>query len=37
MAQVADTTSFYVGLKFRWQDGIWEIVEYDRPHEAAQR
>ena len=22
MAQVADTTSFYVGLKFRWQDGI---------------
>ena len=29
MAQVADTTSFYVGLKLRWQDGIWEIVEYD--------
>ena len=26
---VADTTSFYVGLKFRWQGGIWEIVEYD--------
>ena len=29
MAQVADTTSFYVGLKLRWQDAIWEIVEYD--------
>ena len=26
---VADTTSFYVGLKLRWQGGIWEIVEYD--------
>ena len=24
MAQVADTTSFYVGLKLRWQDGIWD-------------
>ena len=29
MAQVVDTTDFYVGLKFRWQDGIWEIVDYD--------
>mgnify|MGYP002623831089 FL=1 len=29
MAQVVDTTDFYVGLKLRWQDGIWEIVEYD--------
>lgn len=29
MAQVVDTTDFYVGLKFRWQEGIWEIVEYD--------
>ncbi len=29
MAQVVDTTDFYVGLKFRWQSGIWEIVEYD--------
>ncbi len=29
MAQVADTTDFYVGLKFRWQDAIWEIVEFD--------
>ncbi|MBQ4430563.1 MAG: elongation factor P [Synergistaceae bacterium] len=29
MAQVADTTTFYVGLKLRWQGGIWEIVEYD--------
>jgi elongation factor P len=29
MAQVVDTTEFYVGLKFRWQDGIWEIVDYD--------
>ncbi|GHV46565.1 elongation factor P [Synergistales bacterium] len=29
MAQVVDTTDFYAGLKFRWQDGIWEIVEFD--------
>lgn len=29
MAQVVDTTDFYVGLKFRWQDAIWEIVEFD--------
>ncbi|MDR2528393.1 MAG: elongation factor P [Synergistaceae bacterium] len=29
MAQVVDTTDFYVGLKFRWQEGIWEIVEFD--------
>jgi elongation factor P len=29
VAQVVDTTDFYVGLKFKWQDGIWEIVEYD--------
>ncbi|MDR1741366.1 MAG: elongation factor P [Synergistaceae bacterium] len=29
MAQVVDTTEFYAGLKFRWQDGIWEIVEFD--------
>lgn len=28
-SQVADTSDFYVGLKFKWQDGIWEIVEYD--------
>ncbi|MDR1979465.1 MAG: elongation factor P [Synergistaceae bacterium] len=29
MAQVVDTTDFYVGLKFRWQEAIWEIVEFD--------
>jgi elongation factor P len=29
MAQVVSTTDFYVGLKFRWQNGIWEIVEFD--------
>jgi elongation factor P len=28
-SQIADTSDFYVGLKFKWQDGIWEIVEYD--------
>ena len=28
MAEVTDTTKFYVGLKLRWQDAIWEIVEY---------
>jgi len=28
-SQVAETSDFYVGLKFKWQDGIWEIVEYD--------
>jgi elongation factor P len=29
MAQVVDTTDFYAGMKFRWQEGIWEIVEFD--------
>lgn len=28
-SQVVDTTDFYVGLKFKWQDGMWEIVGYD--------
>ena len=28
MAQVVDTSKFYVGLKIRWQDGMWEIVDY---------
>ncbi|MCL2768189.1 MAG: elongation factor P [Synergistaceae bacterium] len=28
-SQIVDTSDFYVGLKFKWQDGIWEIVEYD--------
>ena len=27
--QIADTSDFYVGLKLKWQDAIWEIVEYD--------
>lgn len=29
MAQIVDTTDFYSGLKLKWQDGIWEIVDYD--------
>lgn len=29
MAQIVSTTEFYVGLKFKWQDAIWEIVEFD--------
>ncbi|WP_024822174.1 elongation factor P [Aminobacterium mobile] len=28
MSQVIDTSDFYSGIKVRWQDGIWEVVEY---------
>ena len=28
MGVVVDTTDFYVGLKVKWQDGIWQIVEF---------
>ena len=28
MAQVVDTTDFYVGLKLRWQDAIWVIESF---------
>ncbi len=27
MAQIVDTSKFYPGLKFKWQDGLWEVVE----------
>jgi len=29
MAQVVGATEFYVGLKLKWQDAIWEVVEFD--------
>lgn len=28
MAQVVDTSDFYAGMKIRWQDGIWEVVDF---------
>lgn len=28
MAQVVDTTDFYSGMKIKWQDGIWEVIDY---------
>ena len=28
MGVVVDTTDFYVGLKVKWQEGIWQIVEF---------
>ncbi|MDD2205843.1 MAG: elongation factor P [Aminobacterium sp.] len=28
MSQVIDTTDFYSGIKMKWQEGIWEVVEY---------
>ncbi len=28
MGQIVDTSDFFVGLKVRWQDGIWEILDY---------
>lgn len=28
MAQVVDTSDFYSGMKIRWQDAIWEIIDY---------
>jgi elongation factor P len=27
MAQVVDTSDFHSGMKIRWQDGIWEILD----------
>jgi elongation factor P len=27
MAQVVDTSDFHGGMKIRWQDGIWEILD----------
>jgi elongation factor P len=34
MAQVVSPSEFYIGLKFKWQGGIWEIVEFDH-HKMA--
>jgi elongation factor P len=28
MAQIVDTSDFYSGLKIRWQEGIWEVVDF---------
>lgn len=28
MAQVVDTSDFYPGLKFKWQDGMWEVINF---------
>lgn len=28
MAQVVDTSDFYSGIKIRWQDGIWEVIDF---------
>ena len=28
MAQIVDTSDFYPGLKIRWQEGIWEVLEF---------
>ncbi|PIE54970.1 MAG: elongation factor P [Dethiosulfovibrio peptidovorans] len=28
MAQVVDTSKFYPGIKIVWQDGLWEVVEF---------
>ncbi|MDI9369553.1 MAG: elongation factor P [Synergistaceae bacterium] len=28
MAQIVDTSDFYSGMKIMWQDGIWEVVDY---------
>ncbi|ADE57162.1 MULTISPECIES: elongation factor P [Aminobacterium] len=28
MSQVIDTSDFYSGIKVKWQDGIWEIIDY---------
>ena len=28
MGQIIDTSDFYVGLKIRWQEGMWEIVDF---------
>ncbi|HCL78425.1 MAG TPA: elongation factor P [Synergistaceae bacterium] len=28
MAVIVDTSDFYIGMKIRWQDGIWEIMDF---------
>jgi elongation factor P len=28
MAQVVDTSDFYSGLKFKWQDSVWEVLDF---------
>ncbi|MDD4365227.1 MAG: elongation factor P [Synergistales bacterium] len=28
MAQIVDTSDFYPGLKFKWQEGMWEVVSF---------
>ncbi|MDI9387761.1 MAG: elongation factor P [Synergistota bacterium] len=28
MAQVVDTSDFYSGMKIMWQDGIWEVIDF---------
>ncbi|NCC97046.1 MAG: elongation factor P [Synergistales bacterium] len=28
MAQVVDTSKFYPGIKISWQNGMWEVVEF---------
>ncbi|WP_029166614.1 elongation factor P [Aminiphilus circumscriptus] len=28
MAQVVDTSDFYNGLKFKWQDSVWEVLDF---------
>jgi len=37
MAQVVSAIDFYVGLKVKWQDGIWEIVGVDHHKQAMGR
>ena len=37
MAQIVNTTDFYAGLKFKWQDGIWEVVDYAHHKQAMGR
>ncbi len=27
MAQIVDTSKFYPGLKIKWQNGLWEVVD----------
>lgn len=28
MAQIVDTSDFYPGLKFKWQEGMWEVLNF---------
>jgi len=37
MAQVVSAIDFYVGLKLKWQDGIWEIESVDHHKQAMGR